>query len=97
MALTARVAASERGQRTSFNSLRADDRVSAYERNGVRRSRDIEGKAARVAVEPSESERDTISFHRQAAGNRGRGVDDGELRPEGGRAVVAAVSPAKML
>jgi hypothetical protein len=54
-------------------------------------------KAARVAVEPSGSERDTISFHRQAAGNRGRGVDAGELRPEGGRAVVAAVSPAKML
>jgi hypothetical protein len=50
MALTARVAASERGQRTSFNSLRADDRVSAYERNGARGSRDIEGKAARVAA-----------------------------------------------
>ena len=32
-----------------------------------------------------------------AAGNRGRGVDDGKLRPEGGGAVVAAVSPAKML
>jgi hypothetical protein len=63
---------SQRGQRTSFNSLRANDRVSAYERNGARGTRDIEGKAARVAASECGQRASFNSFHRQAAGNRGR-------------------------
>jgi hypothetical protein len=45
---------SQRGQRASFNGA---DGIS-----------DMAGKAARVAVEPSGSERDTISFHRPSRG-----------------------------
>ena len=47
---------SQRGQRASFNGA---DGIS-----------DMAGKAARVAVGPSGGERDAISFHRQAVGNR---------------------------
>jgi hypothetical protein len=63
---------SQRGQRTSFNSLRADDRVSAYERNGARGTRDIEGKAARVAASEGGQRASFNSFRRHGAGNRGR-------------------------
>jgi hypothetical protein len=63
----ARVAASKRGQRTSFNSLRANDRVFADERNGARGTRDIEGKAARVAASECGQRASFNSCHRRAA------------------------------
>ena len=41
---------SQRGQRASFNSQWADDRLSAYERNGADGISDMEGKATRVGA-----------------------------------------------
>ena len=74
---------SKRGQRRSFNSLRADDRVSAYERycstgNGANGMSDIEGKMTRVGA----SERGQRTSFKPL--EIGQSVDAEGSRPEGG-------------
>jgi len=59
--------------------------------------RDIEGKAAVGSGERAWATSEFQFVPPASRGAIGQSVDDGELRPEGGRAVVAGVSLARIL